>query len=99
MVDQILQNIHHVWRDVVERDGRVAAAGSSVCLAEENVFMYKTTSISLFIHQLLNTHHLRVFAVCYISSILLPSSWKEIYALKRSRKVERIGKAALHESL
>ena len=56
------------WRSRCSRQSRLPGRGKRI---------FKTTSISLFSHQLLSTHHLRVFAVCYISSILLPSSWKE----------------------
>ena len=68
MVDEILQNIHHIWRDVVEWDGRVAAAGSSVCLAEENVNRQTSIILKFFFH-------LSVFAVCFVATIFLPVLW------------------------
>ena len=63
MVDQILQNIHHVWRDVVERDGRVAAAGSSVCLAggkcqQANIHHFEFFLPPQGICCMLRSHHL-----------------------------------------
>ena len=36
MVDEILKHIHHLWRDVVEGDGRITAACSSIGLRDEN---------------------------------------------------------------
>ena len=77
MVDQILENIHHVWWNVVERDGRVATAGRSVCLAGENVD--RQTSIIMNF-----PFHLRVFAVCFVATIFLPLlCWDQLKKLKK----------------
>ena len=98
MVDEVLEDVHHVRWNVVERDGEVAAAGSSVCLAEENVFwrqhpsLYSSTTYSILI-----TSGYLLYATYPASFFPLPG--RKVRALKRSRKVERIGKAALHESL
>ena len=40
MVDEILEHIHHVRRDVVEGDGRITAAGSSIGLNDENTYNF-----------------------------------------------------------
>ena len=38
MVDEILEHIHHLWRDVVEGDGRITAAYSSIGLRDEKAY-------------------------------------------------------------
>ena len=65
MVYEVLKDVHHVRWNVVERDGRVATAGRSVCLAEENVNRQTSIILSFFFH-------LRVFAVCFVATIFLP---------------------------
>ena len=64
MVDEVLEDVHHVRWNVVERDGGVATAGSSVCLAEENVNRQTSIILNFFFH-------LRVFAVCFVATIFL----------------------------
>ena len=46
MVDEILEHIHHVRRDIVEGDGRITAACSSIGLRDETLrnFRYKLCS-------------------------------------------------------
>ena len=42
MVDEILEHIHHVRRDIVEGDGRITTTSSSIGLGEEahNILEY-----------------------------------------------------------
>ena len=98
MVDEILEDVHHVRWNVVERDGGVATAGSSVCLAEENVFWRQHPSLcSSTSYSILITSGYLLYATYPASFFPLPG--RKFYVLKRSREIERIGKAALHESL
>ena len=98
MVDEVLEDVHHVRWNVVERDGRVAAAGSSVCLEEENVFIRQHPSLcSSNSYSILITSGYLLYATYPASFFPLPG--RKVHALKRSRMVERIGKAALRESL
>ena len=56
MVDEILEHIHHLWRDVVEGDGRITAACSSISLRD-------TQMIFVMNRFMVGQHHLTSFDI------------------------------------
>ena len=56
MVDEVLEHIHHVRRNVVEGDGRITAAGSSIGLRDENTDDFWNRQIMVGPHHLFREH-------------------------------------------
>ena len=91
MVDEVLEDVHHVRWNIVERDGGVATAGSSVCLAEENVFWRQHPSLcSSTSYSILITSGYLLYATYPASFFPLPG--RKVHALKDLERSKELGR-------
>ena len=81
MIDEVLQNIHHVGRYVVEWYRRVAAAFCAICLS------MKTTNA---VFQIDCEIYLWIFTVWKVAGVFFPLSWYQVIPRVPNHKPEQI---------
>ena len=81
MIDEVLQNIHHVGRYVVEWYRRVAAAFCPICLS------MKTTNA---VFQIDCEIYLWIFTVWKVAGVFFPLSWYQVIPRVPNHKPEQI---------